>query len=253
MLIFIRLLPLLVGALNTLLFFLQARNPGSYPWLAIIAPVALAGASIAVLWRRRRGSDDVRLMIPSFLALLVAGYGLLLAEHALALWIIPLVAGGISFVSLELLFLSTFVSARYPVNGLSHLNLTIVPLVLWLTAFTSVGLTVFLNMSRLVPLSAMTVVMFLLFYATSHAEAGRSARWRWAWLGAWLGVHVGILCAVLPVNLAMHGVIAALIGSFAIRVRRYGMMPPIPRRLILVESMMALIMLVAVCVTAQWV
>ena len=254
MLIFVRLLPLLVGVLNALLFFLQARNADAYPWLALLAFAVLLGAVVVMLWRRRRGSaDDVRLMIPSFTALLVSAYALLLAEGALALWIIPLFAGGVSFVSLELLFLSTFVSARYPVNGLSHVNLTIVPLALWLTAFTSVGLTVFVNSSRLVPILAMCVVTFLLFYATSHAEAGHVSRRRWAWLGAWLGLHLGVFGAVLPVNMVLHGTLAAVAGSFALRARRYSIQPQIPKKVMVFESLMALALITVILATAQWV
>lgn len=253
MLLFLRSLPVLTGVLNALLFFVQARNAEAYPWLVVFTPLTLAASAIAIAWRRRRGLDDVRLMIPAVLALIAGGYGLLLAEGVLALWIIPVVAGYVSYIVLELLFLLTFVSARYPEHGLSHVNITLVPLIFWVTAFTSVGLTVFVNSSQLVPILTMTIVSLLLFYATSHPEAGHGARLRWAWIGGWIGLHIGLLGAVLPVNLIVHGTLAAVIGAFALRVRRYGLLPHVSKRLIVIETIGASVTLIAVLVTAKWV
>jgi hypothetical protein len=253
MLILLRLLPFVLGIVNALLFLLQARSAEFYPWYAVIATVLLFASAFLIIWKRGRGMSDLRLIIPSVLALAISGYALLLAEGLLALWAIPLFVGGLSFVSLELLFLSTFVSAWYPVNGLSHVNLALVPITFWFTAFTSVGLTVFLNSSRLVPILTMTLVAFSMFYWTSHAEAGQASRRRWAFMGAWFGFQLGLIGAVLPVNLVLHGTIAALCGAFAVRTRRYGIIPPIPRKLIVFESFNFFIFLTVVLVTARWV
>jgi len=197
--------------------------------------------------------SDLRLIIPSVLAVAISGYALLLAEGFFALWAIPLFVGGLSFVSLELLFLSTFVSAWYPVNGLSHVNLALVPITFWFTAFTSVGLTVFLNSSRIIPIITMTLVSFGMFYWTSHVEAGIASRRRWALIGGWFGFQLGVIGAVLPVNLIIHGTIAALCGAYAVRTRRYGIMPPIPRKLAVLESLSFFVFLTVVLVTARWV
>jgi hypothetical protein len=255
MLILLRLLPFALGVVNAALFLCQARSAGTYPWLAGMAAVLLFASAFLILRRRGRGMvrRGGRLIIPSVLVLAICGYALLLAEGAFALWVIPLFAGVITFVGLELLFLSTFVSARYPVNGLSHLNLSLVPVAFWLTAFTSAGLTVFINSSRLIPIFTMTLMSFAIFYWTSHPEAGSVSRRRWAFLGGWLGFQLGLIGAAISVDLVLHGTLAALCGAFAVRARRYGIMPPVPRKLIIAESLFFIIFLAAVLATARWV
>lgn len=253
MLIIFRFLPVLVGAINALLFFAQARHAGLFPWLIVPAPVLLVVAFGFLLWKRHKTTEDLRVILPCLIYLVVSGYGLMLAEGFLALWAIPLIAGFATFIFLELVFLSVFFPARYPVNGLSHVNLSLVPLALWLASFTSVGLTIFMNASRLIPIAVMTGVSLLLFYATSHAESGASVRGRWAGVGAWIGWHIGLLAAVLPLNMIVHGTIAALVGGYALRVRRYGFFPTIPRRLIVTEAIGFLTFFIAVLATSKWV
>jgi hypothetical protein len=255
MLVLLRLLPFTLGAVNAALFLYQARSAETYPWPAVIATVLTLACAFLILRKRGRGMvrRGGRLIVPSVLTLAVCGYALLLAEGVLAHWVIPLFAAALTFAGLELFFLSTFVSARYPVNGLSHLNLSLVPAAFWLTAFTSVGITVFINGSRLIPVCTMTLVAFAMFYWTSHPEAGPVLRRRWALLGAWLGFQLGLVGAVLPVDLLVHGTLAALCGAFAVRVRRYGIVPPLPRKLIIAESLVFVVFLAAVLATARWV
>lgn len=253
MLILLRLIPFVAGALNTILLLVQARNAGAYPWFAVTATILLFVSAFLILWKRGRGMSDLRLAIPSVITIAVLGYALLLAEGVYALWIIPIVAGVLTLVCLELLFLSTFVSAWYPVNGLSHVNLALVPVTFWLTAFTSVGLTVFVNSSRIVPIVTMSVIGFAMFYWTTPAEAGPILRRRWSLIGLWIGFQLGIVGAVLPVNLAIHGAIAALIGAFVVRTRRYGFAPPIHRHAIVLETAMFIVFLAVVLMTARWV
>lgn len=253
MLIFLRFLSVAVGVTNATLFFVQATHADGYPWIVIGCPILFLFAGCLTLWKRRRDAKEFWVLLPSCIALIACGYGLLLTEGSLATLVIPIFAGLLSVIVLELLFLSSFLPARYPANGLSYANLALVPPTLWLLSFTSVGLTVFINASRLVPILVLGFACFLLFYATSHAEANASSRMRWGVIGSWVGLQVGMLGAILPVNLIVHGAISALCVSFALRVRRYEHAPVIRRSAIVTESVAICLFLALVLATSRWV
>lgn len=253
MLILFRFLSVVVGVTNAALFFVQATHADVYPWIVVGCPIFFFLVGCSMLWKRRRDAKEFWVLLPSCIALIACGYGLLLTEGVLATWIIPIFAGLLSIIVLELLFLSSFLPARYPANGLSYANLALVPPTLWLLSFTSVGLTVFINASRVVPVAVLAFACFLLFYATSHVEASSSSRIRWGMIGLWVGFQVGILGAVLPVNLIVHGTISVLCVSFALRVRRYGHAPVIRRSAIVTESIGVFLFLVLVLVSSRWV
>lgn len=247
-----RLLPIVVGLIVAGAFWWQARSAGLYPWL-VIAAVGLFVLTVwSLSWKRVPFFSVVARMGVSVLFLLSAGYALLLAEGVFAQWVIPAIAGGVTFVGLELLFLNAFLPARYPVNGLSHFNFALVPMALWCVQYASVGLMMFIHAPRWLPSVALGVVTAALFWATAHAEASANQRMRWTVLGAVVGVHLGILGAVLPLEISLHGVIAAGFGAAALRARRYGISPRLPRRLMWVEAASVVCLLFAVLVTGRW-
>ena len=233
-------------------FWWQARSAGSYPWLALAAVVIFVLAVWSVAWKRVPFFSVVARMGVPTIFLLTGGYALLLAEGALALWVIPLVAGGAAFMGLELLFLHVFLPARYPVNGLSHFNFALVPLTFWCVQYASVGLMMFVHAPRWLPAFALGVVGATLFWATAHAEAAAEARVRWTVLGAVLGVHVGLVGALLPLEITLQGVIAAVLGAFVLRTRRYGISPRLPRKLVWMESAAVCVLLCTALVTGRW-
>jgi len=253
MLLLRRLLPFLVAIANVFLLRLQASSPATYPWLAGMAPLIFVSAGVCIGWKRIGLAELFAKLLTPTLALFAAGFGLLLAEGALARWLIPLFSGGVSYLALELLFLLTFLPTRYPVNGLSHLNLSLVPAVLWFANQSSVGLTMFVHASRVIPILALAVAAGLLFWATSHVEADVEHRGRWAALGGWIGLHLGILGAFLPVNIALHGSYAALLGVAALRARRYGIAPHLPRGMVWAEAGGVVVLLLAMMITARWI
>jgi hypothetical protein len=251
MALFLQLLPVLVGALNAGLFFLQISFSNTYPWIVFSTPILFAITAAAMLWQRRRHAD-FRSLLPATVTLTCCAYGLLLSEGVLLHWIIPVFAGSISYYLLHLIFLSVFVPARYPVNGITHANLAMVPIALWLSAFTSFGLAVFMDVSHVVPLAVMAGACFLLFYGTSHPESDAKTRWRWVAIGSWIGLQIGILLSALPVSMETAGACAALLGGFALRVRRYGIAPPIARRIVITETLCALGLLILILALASW-
>ena len=250
MALFLQLLPLLVGALNAALFFIQISVPNTFPWIVFATPFLFAATAIAMLWKRHH--KDLRSVLPATVTLACCAYGLLLSEGALSYWIIPLFAGCLSYYLLQLIFLSVFVPARYPVNGITHANLAMVPVALWLSAFTSFGLMVFMNVSHFFPLAVMVGVCFLLFYGTSHPESDTKSRWRWVIIGSWIGLQLGILLSVLPVSMETAGALSALLGGFVLRVRRYGIVPQIARRIVITETLCALGLLILILALASW-
>lgn len=253
MLLLRRLLPFLVAILSGVVLSLQSRSPETYPWLGAIAPVVFACAGLFVSWKRIPLAELVSRILPSVLALAAMTYGLLLAEGWLARFAIPFGGALVSYVALELLFLLTFLPARYPTNGLSHFNLSLVPGILFLAQNTSVGLTMFVHESRVIPILVLAGAAAALFWSTAHVEANAAHRRRWSAIGAWLGAHVGLLGAFLPVQVSLHGACAALLGTLALRARRYGISPLLPRSLVLAEVLGGGIFLAAMLGTARWV
>lgn len=252
MLLLRRLLPFLVGILNMLCLFLQARSPDSYPWLALVAPASYIVAGLIITYRRVKIGDVAARLAAPALALTASGYGLLLAEGEMSRLLIPIFGGGVSFLALELLFLHVFLPTRYPVNGMSHLNLTLVPATLWFVNAVSSGLVMFIHAPRSVPILASALTGAILFWATAHVEADAEHRRRWSALGGWLGAHLGLLAAFLPLTVTVQGGYAAVFGALALRARRYGIAPHLPKGLVWGELAGAVALLVLMFGTARW-
>ncbi|MFA5129934.1 MAG: hypothetical protein WC477_03360 [Patescibacteria group bacterium] len=249
---FFQFLPLLCAIANAGLFFFQVQSPNSYPWMIVFPPILTFGAMILMVWRKRRNISEWRAMIPLIFTLSASGYALLLSEGIVSHWIIPIFVGCATWYLLHLMFVSIFLPARYPVNGISHANLALVPVALWFTAYTSYGLMVFINVSRLIPPGVMTLSCFLLFYGTSYASGATASRWRWTLIGTWIGLQIGILINAMPSSMETIGALAALCGGYALRVRRYGIFPLIPKRMMLIEALSAGGLLVLILALAAW-
>lgn len=247
-----RFLPVVVGLLAFGAYGWQAQSPRSYPWLAVAAVALFTGAALSMAWKRVPLPLFLARMGVSFLLLLSLGYALLLAEGVWAQWGIPVLAGVASFAALELLFLHVFLPQRYPVNGLSHLNLALVPLVLWCVQSGNVGLAMFIHAPQWIGLCLIGFVCGVLFWATAHAESRTAHQRRWTFLGALIGVHLGLLGALLPLPIPAHGAYAAVLGAVGLRARRYGIAPRVPRRMVLVELAVALVLMVTLFSTGQW-
>jgi hypothetical protein len=252
MMLLLRVVSILAGLANGYLFFLQVQRPAYYPWICVPSLVIYLVSVLVINRGHWKGVEHVRTLIPAAVSIVISGCGLLLTEGVLLQWVIPCFVGLVTYTVLELQFFHAYAPARYPANGISHVNLLLVPCLFWISAYTSVGVTIFVNVSRSIPVLVMSGVGFVLFYATSYAEATMTERWRWTWIGTWVGMQIGILGVVLPLNLYIHGAIAALCGGFALRVRRYSIQPPIVSRTIWTEFVLFFAFLIAICVTTRW-
>ncbi|MEN9558652.1 MAG: hypothetical protein RL141_1021 [Candidatus Parcubacteria bacterium] len=252
MLLFRRVMPIISAMVSAGCLYWQAGSAGTYPWVAAMAPITFAAAAVFIGWKRISLSELAVRVAPSVLALASAAYGLLLAEGIFASVLIPLFGGVISFVALTLLFFVIFLPSRYPVNGLSYFNLALVPVVLWLVQYASVGLTMFVHASRWIPLSVLAGTGAMLFWSTAHVESEHAHRRRWSMLGAWIGVQLGLLGLLLPVEIILHGGYAALLGAFALRARRYGIAPRVSRPIVWAEAVGGVLLLAVMLATARW-
>lgn len=252
MIVFLRLLPLGVAALQIAAFVYQVRQPLSYPWVVLFGVAALPAASFAIGWSRVRMRDVVGRMLPSFVLLASLGFALLLAEGRWAVWTIILLASATCFISLELLFLLAYDPPRYPVNGLSRVNIAYVPIAVWYAAATSSGLLVFLHMEKVWHVVFMTLLGAVLFHTTDHQDVTFRGRTLWTLLGALVGLHAGLLGVLLPLSMPMQGIIAAFMLSASLRVRRYLYDPKPSVKQAWVEGVAAASAFVAVLTSAKW-
>lgn len=221
MILLLRLLPLGVAALQIAAFGWQLQQPSSYPWVVLLGVLALPAAAFVICWKRVRLADAVSRMAPSFILLGSLAFALLLVESRWAVWIAIALAVGTCLISLELLFLLAYDPARYPVNGLSRVNIAYVPIAVWYAAATSSGLIVFLHAERSWHVIFMTLLGAVLFHTTDHQDSTLHGRAVWTSLGALVGAHVGLLGILLPLNMPTQGIIASVLLSAALRVRRY--------------------------------
>lgn len=252
MTIFFRFLPFLVALLQVGIFYGQISHPLSYPWLVLIGVIALPVASFAISWKRLAWRDMLSRMVPSFILLASLAFSLLLVEGALAVWTVIVLASVSCYASLELLFLLVYHPSRYPVNGLSRVNIAYVPIAIWYAAATSSGLLVFLMMDRVWHVLFMVVLGALLFRTTGHTEASMVEKTVWTILGALIGAHVGLLGILLPVSMPVQGLIAAFLLSGSLRTRRYIYEPKPSGQQAWIEALSAVAAFVVVLSTTKW-
>lgn len=257
MIIFLRRLsPWLIAALACLLASWQWQNPLFFPYPLVMVLAVQAAAIGFIGWRRISLGFLVEKMFPSLLAEAVMGGAFLLTENSLERWIVTGLFVGIPLLSLELFFLLVYDPSRYPVNGLSRLNLALLPVASFFLASTVSGLQVFLVDSLHLPEWVWPVIFVLfgsVFYLlTAHPSAERAHRERWAWIGALVGLQVGLLGLLMPVGMAVHGAVAALIFSFPLRMRRYAYQPVPPPQLAWAEGVLAIGLFCALLFSSRW-
>ena len=252
MIFFYRLLPILSALVVGGVFYGQWQQPLAYPWIAAVGILAVSLAMILISRRRVRLADMAEKMLPTFILLVALAFGLLLAEGALAHWVIIIIGSLASFLSLELLFLLSFMPSRYPVNSLSHVNIAYVTFIVWYTAATSVGLMAFLHSPKWLFVSLFVGLSLILFRTTGHPGATREQNRIWMLVGALAGLHVGLLNSALPLSMAAQGTLSMVVLCGILRMRRYLYHPLPGRRQAWIEALTAILLVGTVMGTSRW-
>jgi len=252
MIFFYRLMPFCGAITVAMVLWLQIRYPFQYPWIALLGPLAVAVISIFMAKGRVRFFDFLEKMLPTYIFLAALVFALLLSEGAAERWVIIVLGTLASYFSLELLFLLAFTPPRYPVHGLSRVNIAYVPFILFYATATSVGLMTFIHISFWIHVALMAILGLVLFRTTGHPEATREQNRRWMLIGMIVGLHLGFMGAMLPLTMYAQGAIAMLMFSILLRLRRYLYHPLPGKKQAWLEGVAAAILLVVILSTTRW-
>jgi len=246
------LLPWIAGGCAFILARLQWSEPLIYPWPLLAALVVHVIAIAWIGWRRLSLREVAEKMSPSVIAMAVFGASFLLIENTIIRWIVTFLFAGLSVLTLKLYFLLCYDRQRYPVNALSHVNLALVPLIMFFLGWVLDGLAVFIRLPWWIAVCVSAVIVATIYVVTSHPTAERMHRIRWTILGAFIGVQIGVLTQVLPGGMMVQGALAALLVAAPLRVRRYAYQPVPPTRVAWGEACMGVTMFLAILLLSRW-
>ena len=252
MVFFYRLLPILTALAVGFVFYFQLSNPLIFPWPALLGVAITIISMLAIARRRVRFTDLMEKVLPTILFQLALIFGMLLAEGQFARGLIIFFGSLATFLCLELLFLLSFMPSRYPVNGLSHINIALVPFIVWYVIANSVGLMAFLHSPPWIHVALLTALSIVLFRTTGHPGATRDQNRLWVLIGGLTGLHIGLLGIALPLSMAAQGAIGMIIFCVVLRMRRYLYHPFPGLRQAWVEASSAMIVLGVALGTSRW-
>ncbi|MBD3281433.1 hypothetical protein GF391_01675 [Candidatus Uhrbacteria bacterium] len=252
MIFFYRLLPFVSALTAAFAFWLQVQYPFQYPWIAMGGALVLVLSAVAMARGRVRFWDFLEKMLPTFILIATLIFALLLAEGELARWVIVLLATIATYLSLELLFLLSFTPPRYPVHGLSRVNMAYVPFIVFYAVATSVGLLTFIHTSIWIHVGLLVLLGLVIFRTTGHPEATNEQNFRWMLVGAIVGLHLGLLGAMLPISMFAQGAIAMVLFAGILRLRRYLYHPLPGKAQAWMEGVTAVGFLAMIIATARW-
>ena len=252
MIILLSLLPWLASLIVGASFYLQYQRPFDYPWIALVGVIVVPLVALAISRKRLSYADTFEKMLPTLLLVASQAFAILLVEGQVARWAMIVIGMVCTLLALELLFLLAFMPSRYPVNGLSRVNMAYVPLIIWYVVSTSVGLVIFLHSPQWIHIAMMCLLGIILFRTTGHPEATPEQNRIWMLVGGVTGLHLGLLGSMLPLSMAMQGAISMLVFSGVLRMRRY-LYAPIPsRKTAWIELSATCILLAALLISARW-
>ncbi len=252
MILFLRLLPFFIPLCEAGFFLLQIQHPLLYPWIVLVSVVLFPLAAIAISWGQLPFRVMCLKMAPSFILLASLAFALLLVEGTVAISIVIALAAVCSCISLELLFLLCHHPVRYPVNGLSRVNVAYVPIAVWYMTATWSGLLIFLHIDRSWYVVFLALLSAIVFCTTGHTSATLEEDRTWTVVGLLVGMHVGLLGLLLPLGMQMQGIVAAFLISASLRTRRYIYDPKPTMRQAYIEATFAMVSFISVLVTAKW-
>ncbi|MBP7006203.1 hypothetical protein KBB27_03720 [Patescibacteria group bacterium] len=254
MILLLRLAPMLAGFAIYALFEWQWTHPLFFPWPllgAMAAYLVIAARLVAV---RKDRWDMMWKAIPGLLLLGSATVCSLLFEEIFWQHGLSLFVAIATYLSLELLFLLAYDPARYPVHGLTYLDVGIVPLTNALLVWGMVGVRTFqkLMLPFWMPMIVLMVVNAIGFIATSHPDATREQRRAWAMFGGAIGAALGVLILFLPLTMPAQAFLAALLVAAPLRLRRYGFSPYPPRAMAWFEGGVFLLLFIGLLLLSPW-
>lgn len=259
LLLVFRILPFLAAGISAWLMQMQWREPFLFP-LPLLGMIAVYGCSAACLsWKRSTWREYVGRTLPTFITLCGALVAAALFEGNARLGLTVFTATTV-FIALELLFFLLFHPARYPVNGLTHFHLGLVPASIALFVWGTVGWWMFARtgpFERYAPEILLIVGIFSalgggFFFLTSHPDATPRQRSAWAIFGGFIGFCCACLIFLLPIPLEAHALLAALLISIPLRIRRYAYAPVPTIKGAFLEGGFAMICFFAVLLLSRW-
>lgn len=250
--LFIRILPWLTALFAFAAAQYQWTHMLSYP-VPLLAWFAFFVGAIAVIRFQKvsfRASVE-RMTLPLLTGISVL-FGFLMAESSLERIGLTVALIALSFVTLELFFYYAYDPTHYPVNAFSHVNLALVPFIIFYTTCGLSGVNLFLRAPWWLSVGIFFVLGMILFTLTEHPVADAAHRLRWRGLGSWIGIQAAILLIFLPVTVSTRGAVLALLFFIPLRIRRYSYAPRPPARLAWIEGIAAIFLFVTLLLTAQW-
>lgn len=252
MYLFVRAVPWLSAAAAMLAVQWQWQNPSMYPYPMLGAIGVYIAASVLIGAGRLAWKELMVKSTPSLLLLVAAALAMLVIESPESKIALTILFAGTPLLTLELLFLLAVDPVRYPVHGLSRLNVALVPITTFLLAAALSGLRIYLQFDNLSIIAIFSLFGAAVFALTSHHASSHEQDRRWAAVGALVGFHAGFLVQVLPIGLPAQGLIASLILAIPLRMRRYAFQPVPARNVAIAESTGVAVMLAAVLLLSRW-
>lgn len=251
--LFLRPLPAATAIAVFLFAAWQPSVPFSYPAPFMAGLILFVGSLVAISWKRLSWQETLEKGAPPVLAFMAFAFGFLLLEKPHERFLLSLGLAGSVWLTLELFYLLSRARARYPVNGLSRVEMALAPVSVFFIAMSLHGLRVFLRLPFWVPAVVFACYTALWFSVTSHPTADRGARVRWAALGSLVGLHIGFVVWMLPVAHAVSGALAAILFSVPLRIRRYAYAPVPSKKHAYAESGLAWVFFLALIFTSRWI
>lgn len=250
--LFLRLCPWLIAGLAILGSWWQWSVPALYPWPLLLPISVYLLVGVAFLWRARHWREGLRALFPTFVALLVVGFGHLFVETiGLRLFTTGLFAF-LPWFSLELVWYMLYDSAHYPSRAFLRLHMALVPVCLWYILATLQEIHVFLpRVSSVVLVMACVGSVVVLFTGTAHGWRDIRER-RWLYGSVLIALHLAALMLLLPTALEVHGALAALLLAAPLRLRHIGRERAVSVSQLLVEGAILLLVWFTILFTARW-
>lgn len=204
---FLRLIPWIIALALGALSLLQWSSPYLYPWPLLLGVVLYLLAAVGLAWRARRWREGLARMLPVVFPLLGLVYGHLLVES----WQRYTVTGLfvlVAFLSLELGFFFLYAPNRYPSQGFQRFAWVSSLIGLWSIVFTTAGLNVFLQYSRVV-IGVLFAISAFAMWLSSRAPS-EWASTRWLMFGGLFSLHVAALGLMLPISMQAQAAFSTL-------------------------------------------